>query len=169
MDIFKFAMQMELDGKSFYEKGAAATDDNNLKQIFLTLAEEEQRHYNIFKKISEGEMDAAEDFTKNRGKTIATAKNLFQKMTEAGQDTLPGDDIKAVWKEAIGIEEKSEKMYRDEAAKEKNPERKSILNRIADEEKNHIYLIDNMISFLKDPQSFMASNQFASFQSWEGR
>ena len=150
MDIYKFAMQMELDGKAFYEKGAAATDDENLKQIFLTLAEEEQRHYNIFKRISEGEMDAAEDFTNKRGKTIATTKNLFQKMTEAGQETLPGDDIQAVWKEAIGIEEKSEKMYREHANKEKNPERKAILNRIADEEKNHIYLIDNMISFLKD-------------------
>jgi len=169
MDIFKFAMQMELDGKAFYEKGAAATDNENLKQIFLTLAEEEHRHYNIFKRISEGQMDAAEDFTNNRGKTITTTKNLFQKMTEAGQETLPGDDIQAVWKEAIGIEEKSEKLYREHAAKEKNPERKDILNRIADEEKSHIYLIDNMISFLKDPETFMTSNQFASFQSWEGR
>ena len=169
MDIYKFAMQMELDGKAFYEKGAAAADDENLKQIFLTLAEEEQRHYDIFKRLDAGELKAAEDFTKNRGKTIATTKNLFRKMTEAGQDTLPGDDVRAVWKEAVGIEEKSEKFYREQAAKEKDAERKSILNRIADEEKNHIYLIDNMLSFLKDPQTFVASSQFASFKSWEGR
>ncbi|MFZ5981532.1 MAG: ferritin-like domain-containing protein [Candidatus Zixiibacteriota bacterium] len=169
MDIFKFAMQMELDGKAFYEKGAAASDNENLKQIFLTLAEEEQRHYNIFKRLDEGKLTAAQDFANNRGKTIATAKNLFKKMTEAGQETLPGDNARTVWKEAIGIEEKSEKFYREQAAKEKNPERKDILNRIADEEKNHIYLIDNMLSFLKDPQTFVESNQFASFKSWEGR
>jgi len=169
MDIFEFAMQMELDGQAFYEKGAAATDNAELKKIFLTLAEEEQRHYRIFKNLKEGQLGAAKEFAANRAKTVSIAKNLFQKMAEEGKNSLFGDEARALWKEAIGIEEKSEKMYRDEAAKEKDPERKKILNGIADEEKNHIYLIDNMMSFMNDPQTFVESSQFASFKSWEGR
>jgi rubrerythrin len=169
MDIFEFAMQMELDGQAFYEKGAAATDNPELKKIFLTLAEEEQRHYRIFKNLKEGQLGAAKEFAANRAKTVSITKNLFQKMTEEGKNSLFGDDARALWKEAIGIEEKSEKMYREAATKEKDPERKKLLNGIADEEKNHIYLIDNMLSFMNDPQTFVESNQVASFKSWEGR
>lgn len=168
MDIFEFAMQMELDGKAFYEKGAAKTSNPELKKIFLTLAEEEQRHYNIFKNLKNGQLEAATQITAGRAKTISITKNLFQKMTEEGKNTLFGDDISALWEEAVAIEEKSEKLYREEAHKTKDPDRQKLLNKIADEEKNHIYLIDNMLSFINDPQSFVASNQFSSFMSWEG-
>jgi rubrerythrin len=135
----------------------------------LMLAEEEERHYRIFKNLKEGQLKAAKEFAANRAKTVAVAKNQLQKMAEEGKNTLFGDDAQALWKEAMVIEEKSEKMYREAAAKEKDLERQKLFNKIADEEKNHIYLIDNMLSFMNDPESFVESNQFASFKSWEGR
>ncbi|MBN1211681.1 MAG: ferritin family protein, partial [candidate division Zixibacteria bacterium] len=147
---------------------AAATKNPEQKKIFLMLAEEEQRHYRIFKNLKEGQLGTAKEFAANRAKTVSITKNLFQKIAEEGKNSLFGDDTRALWKEAIGIEEKSEKMYREAAAKEKDPERKKLFNKIADEEKNHIYLIDNMLSFMSDPQTFIESNQFASFKSWEG-
>ena len=169
MDIFDFAIQMEVDGRAFYEKGAAAAKNAEQRKIFLMLAEEEERHYRIFKNLKEGQLNTAKEFAANRAKTVATTKNLFQKMAEEGKNTLFGDDVRALWKEAMVIEEKSEKMYREAAAKEKDLERQKLFNKIADEEKNHIYLIDNMLSFMNDPESFVESHQFASFKSWEGR
>ena len=71
--------------------------------------------------------------------------------------------------EAIRIEEDSEKLYREQAGRETDEKRQALLNRIADEEKSHIYLIDNMIHYLADPQGFALSQQFAQFKSWEGR
>ena len=50
MDILEFAMKMELDGKAFYDKHARRTSDNDLKRIFKLLSEEEERHYQFFKK-----------------------------------------------------------------------------------------------------------------------
>ncbi len=168
MEILEFAMKMERDGKAFYEQAASKAGRPELKKIFTTLAEEELRHFKIFKNLKEGMHSEAKTIFDQRGQTISIAKNLFQQLTEEGKTTLYGDDVKAVWKEAREIEEKSEKMYREEADKETDATRKELWNKIADEEKNHIYLVDNMISFMNDPQGFAASADFKHFMSWEG-
>jgi rubrerythrin len=59
-------------------------------------------------------------------------------------------------------------MYADEAEKQSDPERKDLLNKLADEERTHIYLIDNILTFLKDPKGFQQSQDYRTFMSWEG-
>jgi len=168
MDVFEYAMKMELDGKAFYENGAASTDNPQLKKIFTMLAEEEHRHFNVFKKMKAGETADSADLAP-KGQTVLTAKNVFKEMIDAGKESLEGDTTKDLWRDAIEIERKSEKLYRDAADEEKDEKRKEMLNLIADEEKNHIYLIDNMIAFLTDPATFIASQNYKNFMSWEGR
>jgi rubrerythrin len=169
-NILEFAMKMEMDGKRFYEQGAEKTDDERMKKILHTLAEEEQRHFDVFRKLRD-KNDLAEA-SKALGPRLTTSpaiKNVFQELVENGMETLPGDDLKNMWTEAIRIEEDSEKLYREQAGRETDEKRQALLNRIADEEKSHIYLIDNMIHYLADPQGFALSQQFAQFKSWEGR
>lgn len=168
MDILDLAMQMELDGRTYYKNGAAATSNPQLKQIFETLAEEENRHYHVFKKLRDGDSTSPADLAP-AGQTISTFKSIFREMIESGKQTLAGDTKKDLWKDAREVEIKSEKMYRDAANAATDATKKDMLNRIADEEKAHIYLIDNMIAFLSDPSSFAASQNYKSFKSWEGR
>ncbi len=168
MGILDFAMQMELDGRAFYKNGAAGTTNPQIKQIFETLAEEEHRHYQVFKKLRDGDSTSPADLAP-AGATVAAFKSIFRQMVESGKQTLAGDTKRDLWKDAREVEIKSEKMYRDAAAAEADPTKKDMLNRIAEEEKAHIYLIDNMIQFLSDPNSFAASQDYKSFMSWEGR
>ena len=169
-NIIEFAMKMEMDGKRFYEQGAEKTDDERMKKILHTLAEEEQRHFDVFRGLKD-KKDLAEASRALGPKptTSSAVKNVFQELVENGMQTLPGDELKDMWSEAIRIEEDSEKLYREQAEREADKSRKALLNRIADEEKSHIYLIDNMIHYLADPQGFARSQQFANFKSWEGR
>ena len=168
MNILDFAMQMELDGKAFYEAGAAKMTEPELKKILLTLAEEEDKHYRFFKKLKNlGTEPARLELTKVPT-TFAANRNLFQKMADRKGKPL-GADVRAVWQEALKIEEKSEQFYREESAKESDSGRRHLLELVADEEKTHIYLIDNMLSFMSDPKTFLDSTQYKSFMSWEGR
>lgn len=167
MDVLEYAMKMEMDGKAFYEKGAAEAESPEIKKVLTTLAEEEQKHYLIFKSLKANADDQATQAMTETG-TPALARNVFQKLADSGTDTLYGDEQQKLWKEAIKIEEESEKLYRDAAAEENNEARRDLLNRIADEEKNHIYLIHNMIAFMRDPKGFVDSAQFKNFMSWEG-
>ncbi|MBU0984475.1 MAG: ferritin family protein [candidate division Zixibacteria bacterium] len=168
MDIIKFAMQMEMDGKKFYEKAAEAAAEKEVKEILLYLAEEEVRHFNFFKTLKEGG-DTAAAAKALEGGALSNTKNVFVKLIEQGKDKSFGEDTRATWQEARVTEEKSVKVYADEAAKETDPQRKSLLNKIADEERNHVYLIDNMLLFMADPQSYSDSRGFSDFMSWEGR
>lgn len=167
MDIVKFAMQMELDGKVFYETEAAKAPTKELKEIFQYLADEEDRHYKFFKMLDEGKIDTAAGALES-GDSLSTTKNVFVQLIEENKDKHFEDDTRKAWEKALKIEEKAVELYSGEADKENDAARKSLLNRIADEERNHVYLIDNMLSFMADPQSFADSQDYSSFKSWEG-
>jgi rubrerythrin len=167
-DIFEYAMQMELDGKAFYEKSAAATAQPELKKILLQLAQEEDGHYRFFKRMKEGQTDVAAEVSADRP-AMLTSKNLFQQMTLNGAQKPFGEDAKSVWSHALKIEEKAVKTYSEEAAKERDTARKRLLELIADEERTHVYLIDNILSYMVDPKGFVDSANYRNFMSWEGR
>jgi rubrerythrin len=167
-NIFEFAMQMELDGRQFYLDGAEKTKNLGLQKIFKQLADEEHRHYHVFKRLSEGEVsDAAAEMKTARGGLTLT-KSLFREMAEQGKSTLPGDTERAVWTEAREIEEKSVQLYSDEAERQTDAKRKALLHLLADEERTHVYLIDNILTFLTDPSGFQESQDYRNFMSWEG-
>jgi hypothetical protein len=169
VDIIDFALQMELDGKAFYLKSASEAAHPELKKILINLAEEEQRHYQFFKRLKEGQDRIAGAELESGSPTMDLNKTLFRQLAEQGKSASFGADVRKVWTEALAIEEKVEKMYREEAEKEKDATKKRLLSRIADEEKNHVYLIDNMLSFMADPGGFADSSNFKNFLSWEGR
>jgi len=168
MNIIDFALQMELDGKAFYERSAKETIHPELKKILLNLAEEEQRHYQFFKRLKEGQDTIAAAEIESGSPTLDINKTLFRQMAQQGTQAAFGEEARKVWGEALKIEEKVEKMYREEAAKEPDAKRQRLLTRIADEEKSHVYLIDNMLAFMADPQGFSNSANYRNFMSFEG-
>jgi len=165
MDVIKFAMQMELDGVKFYEQAARAAPAV-LREIFEHLADEERRHFKFFHSLSDGQTGKA---SKNLiSDSLGKTKNIFVQMIEQNAQTSFSDEVREVWRQAREIEEKAVAMYTDEAEKETDPARKELIQKIADEERQHVYLIENVLNFLIDPQGFAASQQFASFKSMEG-
>jgi rubrerythrin len=168
MNILDYAMQMELDGQAYYKESAQAMPRPELKEILLTLAEEEVKHYQFFKKLKEQGATAAQAIIEATPSSALKVKNVFRQLVDNGQTTLYGEDVRAVWQKALEVEEKAVKLYRAEAEKESDAVRKQLLHQIADEEKNHVYLVDNMLVFLSDPGGFTDSANYQHFQSWEG-
>lgn len=168
MNIFEFAMQMELDGKAFYEKHAAGTSDPELKKVLVMLAEEEQKHYNIFKKLRSGEGAEVLKKVSTHSDTLKAVKSIFVELSNHSEHPDFTKDERSVWAEALKIEEKSETFYREKAAQEQNPGTRNLLTMIANEERHHIYLIDSVLTYMKFPETFADSSQFKDFQSLEG-
>ncbi len=168
MDILATAMKMELDGKAFYLKGSAETNDKELKKIFDTLAEEEDRHFEIFKNMKDDGMTKATQLVGKLSQTNTIVRNVFKDMIDSGRSSLGGDDARALWTEALRVEEATEKTYREQAEIETDPVRKVLWDKIANEEKNHVYLISNIISFIADPKGYAQTSQYSNFMSIEG-
>lgn len=168
MDVIEFAMQMELDGKTFYEKNAATATDPELKKMLLMLAEEEQQHYNLFKRLKEGGTHLAVREIDTRPTTLHQVKNIFQELSNREEKKSFGEDVISAWTEALRIEEKAEGFYREKAEIETDEDRKKLFHLIADEERNHIHMIDGILTYLKYPDTFANSAQFKNFMSLEG-
>ena len=51
MELLRVGMIAELDAVSLYEQLAAATDNENLKKVFLNIAKEEKTHFGEFQAL----------------------------------------------------------------------------------------------------------------------
>ena len=159
MNIFEFAMKMELDGKAYYEKLAAETAVVGLKTIFVNLAADEQKHYDTIQTIKSGTSGVMADST-----VLEEAKNLFAYLI--GDKNIVGSLKKSLdgYEHARKIEADSVRFYEDAAGKESNPDTAKLLLRIANEEKKHYNIMDNLYDFTLAPQNFLAWGEFSNLK-----
>lgn len=168
MEIIEYAMKMEQDGMAFYKKHADATSDPALKQIFMTLVEEEARHYQIFKQLNENPSEiTGDEFAASAN--LGEVKNIFVQMSQNTESKQFGDDVISVWTEALRIEEKAHSFYKEKADSEADGVTKKLMLAIAEEETRHVHMIDTVLMYIRHPEAFAQSAQFSSFMSLEGR
>jgi len=159
MDIMAFAMQMELDGKAHYEKLASQTDHSGLKTIFLGLAQDEQKHYQIIQKMKEGMAGTMQETA-----VLEEAQNVFtviaadKKVVDGLKDSAEG------YLYAMKIEADSVKLYEDAATKVADPEQAQLLLKIANEEKKHYNIMDNLYYFVLEPSYYLAWREFSNLR-----
>jgi rubrerythrin len=168
MDIIEFAMKMESDGKAYYEKLSAETDDKELKEILDSLAEEEGRHYEYFRRLKKDISDTSGSKSLMGSKTLNTVKNVFEQLAANDRQEQFGEDVVSAWTRALRTEEKSEQFYKEKADQETDSEKRKLLLKIAGEENNHIHMISGVIFYLKSPEAFGDSSHFKEFRSLEG-
>lgn len=161
MNLLDFAMQMELDGKAYYEKLAAETSFAGLKNIFMSLAQDEQKHYDIIKEIKSGV-----DVTMAKTTVLDEAKNVFQTLMAQRSVVVSLKRDLDGYQHAMKIEADSVKFYEGMAKKEQNPGTARLLQKIADEEKKHFNIMENLYDFVLAPQNFLAWGEFSNLKEF---
>lgn len=159
MDVFEFALKMEMDGKAYYEKLKDETDVIGLKTIFTNLAADEQKHYETIQSIKLGYAKSMIDT-----KVLEETRNLFEELKN--DKNIVGSMSKSLdgYQHARKIEADSVRFYEDAAIKETNPETRQLLLKIADEEKKHYTIMDNLYDFTLAPQNFLAWREFSNLK-----
>lgn len=158
MNVFDFAMKMELDGKALYEKLAAESAPEGLRKIFSELATDEQKHYDIFKKLKERNSGSA----MVDSKALEGARDLFAEMT---LDQGSRDKLKSSldgYRYAMKAEKESADLYLDAAAKEEDAEVKALLLRIAEEEQKHLTILENVYEFVNTPDCTLVWGEWSN-------
>ncbi|HEY5512150.1 MAG TPA: ferritin family protein [Geomonas sp.] len=157
MNVFDFAMKVELQGKACYENLAASTQVPGLKNIFTGLAADEQKHYDVFRGLKEGK-----EFTMTDSRMLEQAKSVFRDMI-GEKDNLGGlhEDLDA-YRLGLKIEADSVKLYEDLAKKEQDPEMLQLYLRIANEEKKHFNIMENICDFVMKPRYFLEWREFSN-------
>lgn len=160
MNIFDFAIKMEQDGKAFYEKLAKNTSHPGLRTIFARLAEDEQKHSEIFQALRSGEKKVAmADST-----ALEFAKNVFAALPKDAGTESKGDLDS--YRYAMQIEAESFRLYEDAAKNEKDAGTKELLLKIAAEEHKHFQIVENIFAFINAPNQFLAWGEFSNLEEF---
>jgi len=164
MNIYDFAINFEIESRKLYKKYAEESGNENLRGVFLGLAEDEKRHENILRQLKEEKKIDEVD-----SDIISTAKEAFQLISKDLSDTkdniFPQQQVD-VYKKAKEIEVDSYKFYNDKAAETEIPEVEKVFKRLAEEEKKHERIIDNVIEMVNRPNTWLEDAEWNHLEDY---
>lgn len=160
MDIFQYAIQMETDGEDYYRQLAEQTDNKGLKTILTMLADEEVKHRNAIEKMKRERPQLAQTTI------LDDARNVFVQMKESGERFGFAIGQKELYRKAQDIEEKSHDFYIEKANEVKEEYQKDIFLRLAEEEKKHYFLLENIIDFVSRPETWLENAEFYHLEEY---
>lgn len=156
MDIYQFAMKMEKDGENYYRELSKRTNNEGLWHILTFLANEEMKHYKVVellsKKVEKPSM-AEENIFEN-------VKNIFIKMKETEQDFNFDASEADLYRKAQKIEKESREFYLEKANEVEGEPQKQLLLRLAEEEKKHEFLMENLVEFITRPETWLENAEW---------
>jgi rubrerythrin len=159
MNVYDYVIKMESDGEKFYRDLAAKVTNKGLNHILTMLADDEVKHRQIFEKLKEESVETMEDT-----KILPNAKNVFETI-DTGNVAENVDQIE-LYEQAAQVEEDSAKFYIEKAGELDNESAKKLFLRIAEEEKKHKHLLENIIEFVKKPREWVEHAMFSTLNEY---
>ena len=156
MNIYQYAMKLEKDSENYYNRLMSKTNDVGLQTILKMLADEEVRHFNIVKKMMK--TDTYPEFAETD--ILKNAKSIFLKIK--GKKLVFNFDLVQTdfYRKAQEFEEKSHKHYLEMSKKVEGEAQKNLLLKLAEEEKKHMFLLENLVEFVSRPETWIEDAEF---------
>ena len=161
LDILKQAILLERRGKTFYQKVAEKTESKSVRDVFETMAAEEQNHIDIlsqqFKAYGKEKKFIPGNYNDSDGSRVALnvlTPEIKEKISAAGFEA-------AAISAAISMEEHAVKLYSESAETTSDPEAKALYEWLARWEREHLGLLLDIDKALREKIWF--DNQFWPF------
>jgi rubrerythrin len=157
----KLAIQIEIDGKKYYEEAAEKSVSTLGKQLFEWLAGEEDKHRNRFEQI----YDAIRS-KKNWPKIIIEpdgekrARNVFLEAAKGSPREMGDNSVEqGVIVQALEMEDKTYNLYTERSKSAKSTGEKNFYNALAAEEKGHFLALTDYREYLIDPAGYFTRTE----------
>ena len=160
IDILKQAILLEKRGYSFYSTVAEQCKDDDVKNIFVTMANEETMHVKFL----------SEQFT-HYDKTHSFLKVTIPEGAEDSSDHILSEEVKnkisaagfeaAAISAAVDFEKRAIEIYAGRAAVTDDPNEKELYTFLSEWEKTHLKILSDLDNELKEKVWF--DNQFWPF------
>lgn len=161
VEIFEYALEMEKDGENYYRQLAGQCEKKGLKRILTMLADEEVKHYEAVKQMECGVNPNMAETT-----ILVDSKNIFAQMKDL-QDEYECDVQQVeLYKRAQEIEEKSRAFYSEKADEMGTEVGRDLLLKLAEEEKKHYFLLENIIEFVSRPETWLENAEFCHLEEY---
>ena len=149
LDIIKGAILLERKGKAFYEATARNTQSDAVKEIFETMAAEEEKHIEILNNHYESLVqtgtfnDLKYDVQPKNISTSVLSKKVREQITAASYEA-------AAITAAMAMENNAVEFYSNQAQHTTNPLEKELFDWLANWEKTHLQFLSDLDNELKE-------------------
>ncbi|MGL1933415.1 MAG: ferritin family protein [Fibrobacterales bacterium] len=147
MDIFEFALKMEKDGELFYRDLAEKSTTPGFKKIFTMLADEEIEHYRIIKELQ----NKVSVPSKPKDSLADEAQNVFETIKKSDELFGLNKKQKELYYNAAKVEDEAADFYTKQAEETEDSDLKMLFSALADEEKKHSRLLEDIGDFVGAP------------------
>ncbi|MDF2500248.1 MAG: nuclease superfamily protein [Anaerosporomusa subterranea] len=159
MNIFDYALKMELDGEAFYRNLAATVNDADLKTVLEALGDDEQRHYKIIQLAQRQTFQYIES-----DPSLHKLKNVFANQKFVGDKQafiakLKDEQID-VYRAALVKERESVEVYKKLKEGSRQQAEKTICEKLLHEEEKHAEIIGNIIEMLNHVNDWVEAAEF---------
>jgi len=160
----QLAIQTEIDGKEYYQKMSQSSDNQLGKQLFQSLAAEEDIHRRkfeeIYQAISGKKAWPKTDFQPDGGKKLRT---IFIRATEKIGTNVkaPSTELDAI-KTAIDTEVKSYELYKNRNQTATYDAEREFYELVAAEEREHHLILLDYQEYLTDPAGWFVTKEHPS-------
>jgi rubrerythrin len=157
MNIFDCAVSMEDDASAYYRKLSEEVKVPEIKNLLSLLAAAEEEHRDVLLKIKENFNMQEREFAVLEGAACA-----FRPLLGKRDIIEELKDDPDAYRQLVRREEEDVRFYEELAAKAENEEARKLLLKIADEEKRHLSIVENIYAFVESPKSYLASGEFSN-------
>jgi len=161
-NIYDFALQFEKDSESLYRELINNTNSEGIKNILNMLADEEVKHYEI---ISNLKNNIKEIFNEN-AEVLNNSKNIIQQMKEKNEKVEIDESQIKIYEKARSLETDSKKFYEEKSREVQSENQKEILLKLAYEEEKHFIILDNLLTHVSRPQTWVEDAEFTTREEY---
>ncbi len=160
----QIAIQMEIDGKTYYLKASQESSNELGKKLLQSLAAEEDIHQRKFEEIYNAIRNKKSwpqtHFQPDGGKRLRT---IFARATEkvVSHIKAPATELDAI-QTAIDMETKTYDFYESQRKKATYEAEKDFYEAIAAEEQEHHLILLDYYEYLKDPAGWFVTKEHPS-------
>ncbi len=161
-NVFDFAMGLELKSVELYENLARQTPFREVASIFRYLAGEEKSHYEIVKAWRSGSPAPVPE----ESPFFPELDKVFRKLSDHfNENGVPANHYYHAYEKARVFEEKTLALYKN-LLETIEDDRKILLMRIIDQEKNHAMFISNLLELLRHPGEWLENAEWYHLEEY---
>lgn len=161
MNVFDCAIKMEEEARASYEKMAEAATVPELKNLFSLLAAAEQEQHDVLVRMKESVDPHTAQFN-----ALREAACVFKPVLAKRDLMAELKDDPDAYRHVVQEEGESVKFYEELAAETKDEETRKVLLMIADEERKHLNIVENIYSFVESPKTYLAWGEFSNLKEY---
>ena len=161
IEAVKFAIQIEIEGKAYYQGASKKSSNDAGRQLFEWLAGQEGEHRStfeqIYKTISEKN---AWPLIKFESDATSRAKNVFLNAIKNLKHSMDnGRNELDIVAGAIELEEKTQIFYKQRAKEAKQEIERHFYQSISEEEQGHYITLADYREYIIDPAGYFARHE----------